>query len=83
MYAELIQNRSFEEGVLPPGMKLVKKPDGDLKMELENLPPGVPKDKWDMPWPWHNNCGWDPERELLGWTLENRGGATGEMRDHR
>ena len=25
IYAELIQNRSFEEGVLPPGMKLVKK----------------------------------------------------------
>ena len=24
IYAELIQNRSFEEGVLPPGMKLVK-----------------------------------------------------------
>ena len=37
IYAELIQNRSFEEGVLPPGMKLVKKPDGALKMELEEL----------------------------------------------
>ena len=24
IYAELIQNRGFEEGVLPPGMKLVK-----------------------------------------------------------
>ena len=40
IYAELIQNRSFEEGVLPPGMKLVKKPDGGLKMELETLPAG-------------------------------------------
>jgi alpha-N-arabinofuranosidase len=28
IYAELIRNRSFEEGVLPPGMKLVTKPDG-------------------------------------------------------
>ena len=38
IYAELIQNRSFEEGVLPPGMKLVKQPNGTLKMELETLP---------------------------------------------
>jgi alpha-L-arabinofuranosidase len=79
LYAELIQNRSFEEGVLPPGMKLVRKDDGTLKMELQALPPGVPADKWDMPWPWHNNCGWDPGRALLGWSLENRGGATGGM----
>ena len=35
IYTELIQNRSFEEGVPPPGMKLVKKDDGGLKMELE------------------------------------------------
>ena len=42
IYAELIQNRSFEEGVLPPGMKLVTKPDGKLRMELESLPGGVP-----------------------------------------
>ena len=67
IYAELIQNRSFEEGVLPPGMKLVKKPDGGLKMELEKLPAGVPKEKWDMPWPWMMNCGWD----------ENRGSSVG------
>jgi alpha-N-arabinofuranosidase len=80
IYAELIQNRSFEEGVLPPGMKLVKKPDGGLKMELDKLPPDVPREKRDMPWPWHNNCGWDPARELVGWSLENRGGATGEMK---
>ncbi|MCF7730615.1 MAG: hypothetical protein K9N23_02965 [Akkermansiaceae bacterium] len=79
VYAELIQNRSFEEGVLPPGMKLVKKPDGGMKMELESLPPGVPKEKWDMPWPWNGNCGWDANRALLGWSLENRGGATGGM----
>ena len=26
IYGELIQNRSFEEGVLPPGMKLVQSP---------------------------------------------------------
>lgn len=80
IYAELIQNRSFEEGVLPQGMKLVKKDDGNLKMELAKLPPGVPKDKWDIPWPWFNNCGWQPARDLLGWTLETTGGATGEMK---
>ncbi len=80
IYAELIQNRSFEEGVLPPGMKLVKKDDGNLKMELEKLPPNVPKDKWDMPWPWLNNCPWQPARELLGWSLENTGGASGAMK---
>lgn len=80
LYAELIQNRSFEEGVLPPGMKLVKQPDGSLKMELESLPPGVPQEKWPMPWPWGNNCVWQPERELLAWSLELRGGAKGEMK---
>src|SRR6476620_7077346 len=37
IYAELIQNRSFEEGVLPPGMQLITKPDGSLKMELQKL----------------------------------------------
>jgi alpha-L-arabinofuranosidase len=79
IYAELIQNRSFEEGVLPPGMKLVKKDDGSLKMELAKLPPGVPKEKWDMPWPWNMGCGWDPKRELIGWSLRNDGGATGTM----
>ncbi|MCX6867492.1 MAG: hypothetical protein NTV46_14980 [Verrucomicrobia bacterium] len=80
IYAELIQNRSFEEGVLPQGMKVVKKPDGNLKMEIEKLPSSVPKEKWDMPWPWVNNCAWQPARELLGWTLETTGGTTGEMK---
>ncbi|HEU5070797.1 MAG TPA: alpha-L-arabinofuranosidase C-terminal domain-containing protein [Verrucomicrobiae bacterium] len=79
IYAELIQNRSFEEGVVPPGMKLVEKPDGGLKMELKSLPPGVPTNQWDMPWPWNGNCGWDTNRALIGWSLENRGGAKGEM----
>ena len=80
IYAELIQNRSFEEGQLPPGMKLVKKNDGSLKMELEKLPPGVPKEKWDMPWPWNGNCAWDLKRELIGWSLRNDGGAKGVMK---
>ena len=79
IYAELIQNRSFEEGVLPPGMKLVRKPDGGLKMELESLPDGVPTNKWDMPWPWMMNCGWDTNRALVGWSLQNEGGAKGEL----
>lgn len=79
LYAELIQNRSFEEGVLPPGMKLVKKPDGGLKMELTKLPDGVPPNKWDMPWPWNMGCNWDPGRALLGWSLLKEGGAGGEM----
>lgn len=39
LYAELVQSRSFEEGVLPPGMKLVKQADGSLKMELESSRP--------------------------------------------
>jgi len=80
IYAELIQNRSFEEGVLPPGMKLVRKKDGGLKMELESLPPGVPKGKWPMPWPWMMNCGWDPGRALIGWSLRLGGGAKGRMK---
>ena len=79
IYAELIQNRSFEEGVLPPGMKLVHKPDGTLKMELASLPAGVPTNKWDMPWPWNMNCGWDTNRALIGWSLQSEGGAKGEM----
>ena len=66
IYAELIMNRSFEEGVLPPGMKLVKQPDGRQKMELEKLPAGVPEDKWPMPWPWGDNCYWDPARATVG-----------------
>jgi alpha-L-arabinofuranosidase len=80
IYAELIQNRGFEEGQLPPGMKLVKKDDGTLKMELEKLPVGVPREKWDMPWPWNMGCGWDPQRELIGWSLRNDGGAKGGMK---
>jgi alpha-L-arabinofuranosidase len=80
IYGELIQNRSFEEGVLPSGMKLVKKDDGKLKMELVKLPPGVPPEKWNMPWPWFMNCGWDPGRELVGWSLRNEGGAQGQMK---
>lgn len=80
IYGELIQNRSFEEGVLPPGMKIVKKPDGSLKLELESLPAGVPKDKWDMPWPWFMGLGWDLNRATTGWSLEPRGGAKGEMK---
>lgn len=80
IYAELIQNRSFEEGVLPPGMKLVKKPDGGLKMELEKLPPGVPKEKWDIPWPWFMGCGWEPERALIGWSLREDRGGKGTMK---
>ena len=80
IYAELIQNRSFEEGVLPPGLKLVKNPDGGLKLELEKLPLGVPKEKWDMPWPWMMNCGWDQNRALVGWSLKNDSGTEGEMK---
>jgi len=80
IYAELIQNRSFEEGIVPPGMKLVKNANGSLRMEIEKLPPDVPKDRWDMPWPWNGNCSWDPARELIGWSLQNDGGAKGEMK---
>lgn len=79
LYAELIRNRSFEEGVLPPGMKLVTNDDGSLRMELESLPPGVPTNQWEMPWPWNGNCRWDTNRALVGWSLRNEGGAKGEM----
>ena len=79
LYAELVRNRSFEEGVLPPGMKLVTKDNGELRMELEKLPAGVPQEKWEMPWPWFMNCGWDPNRELVGWSLKTQGGASGKM----
>jgi hypothetical protein len=79
LYAELVRNRSFEEGVLPPGMKLVTKDHGELRMELEKLPAGVPREKWEMPWPWFMNCGWDPNRELVGWSLKTQGGASGKM----
>ena len=79
IYAELIRNRSFEEGVLPPGMKLVTNQNGALRMELEKLPAGVPTNRWDIPWPWNGNCGWDTNRALLGWSLLNEGGAKGEM----
>jgi alpha-L-arabinofuranosidase len=69
IYAELIRNRSFEEGVLPPGMKLVENENGGLRMELESLPEGVPEEQWDMPWPWNGNCEWDPSRALIGWSM--------------
>src|SRR5512140_365360 len=69
IYGELVQNRSFEEGVLPPGMKLVTRKDGSPGMELEQLPAGVPTNRWEMPWPWNGNCGWDTNRALIGWSL--------------
>ncbi len=80
IYAELIQNRSFEEGLIPAGMKLVTNSEGILKMELESLPDGVPTNRWEMPWPWGNNCVWDTNRALIGWSLLNEGGAIGEMK---
>lgn len=80
IYAELIRNRSFEEGILPPGMKLLENEDGSWRMEPEKLPDGVPEEKRAMPWPWNGNCGWNPERELLAWSLENVGGAAGTMK---
>ncbi len=80
IYAELVQNRSFEEGIVPPGMKLVKGDDGLLRMELESLPAGVPESQWPMPWPWNGNCGWDPARELVGWSLKAGGGKPATMR---
>ena len=80
IYGELIQNRSFEEGVLPPGMKLVASKNGSLRMELEKLPAGVPTNRWDMPWPWNGNCGWDTNRALIGWSLQTQGGAKAEMK---
>ncbi len=79
IYAELIRNRSFEEGLIPPGMKLVKNEDGSLRMELETLPAGVPKESWEMPWPWNGNCGWDPDRALIGWSFRNSDDNAGSM----
>ncbi|MBB6051455.1 alpha-L-arabinofuranosidase C-terminal domain-containing protein [Armatimonas rosea] len=79
LYGELVQNRSFEEGVPPPGMTMIPKPDGTFKMELASLPAGVPKAKWEMPWPWNGNSVWDPKRALIGWSLHNAGGSTGTM----
>ena len=46
IYAELIQNPSFEEGLVPPGMKLVENENGSLRMELKELPEGVPDDQY-------------------------------------
>ncbi len=80
IYAELVQNRSFEEGMVPPGMKLVKGDDGNLRMELKSLPAGVPEKSWPMPWPWNGNCAWDPARELVGWSLNNAEGTAGAMK---
>lgn len=80
IYAELTQNRSFEEGVLPPGMKLVENEDGSLRMELEKLPAGVPQEQWPMPWPWNGNCGWDLQRALIGWSLRQDENGTAQMR---
>ena len=80
IYGELIQNRSFEEGVLPPGIELIKRPNGSLKMQAINFPEGVTAEQKDIPWPWGDNAGWDPKRALVGWSLHNEGGATGEMK---
>lgn len=69
LYAELVQNRSFEEGVPPPGMKLLPIEDGKFRMELARLPDSVPEAEWPMPWPWNGNCIWDPGRALIGWSF--------------
>jgi len=58
---------------------LVKKDDGSMKMELSSLPDGVPEDKGDMPWPWFMNCGWDKNRELIGWSLDSMGNSGTKM----
>lgn len=87
LYAELIQNRSFEEGVLPPGMKLVEQAGrggrrgrgSRLKMQPISFPPGVTEEQKDLPWPWGDNAWWDPERALVGWSLHELAGS-GEMR---
>ena len=79
LYGELVQNRSFEEGVPPPGMTMIPKPDGTFRMELATLPAGVPKDKWEMPWPWNGNSVWDPKRALVGWSLQKTPGSAGSM----
>ena len=55
LYAELVQNRSFEEGVLPTGTRLDQKDDGTTRLEPARLPTGVPPDRVDMPWPWRDN----------------------------
>ncbi|HBB93204.1 MAG: hypothetical protein A2X22_04820 [Bacteroidetes bacterium GWF2_49_14] len=80
IYAELVQNRSFEEGIVPPGMKLVTDAEGKQRMELVSLPAGVPKERWEMPWPWNGNCGWDPDRALVGWSLRNNGDSKAAMK---
>lgn len=80
IYAELIQNRSFEEGVLPPGMKLVTNANGGIKMQPVNFPPEVPASQQNVPWPWSDNNNWDPQRALVGWSLLPEGGATGTMK---
>jgi alpha-L-arabinofuranosidase len=79
LYAELIQNRSFEEGIVPPGMKLVDLPGGKFKMELASLPAGVPEKNRDIPWPWNGNAGWKPERALVGWSLRNDNNSDSKM----
>ena len=79
IYAELVQNRSFEEGIVPPGMKLVTGDNGQQRMELVSLPAGVPESQWPMPWPWNGNCGWDPSRDLVGWSLRTDAGKPAAM----
>ncbi|MGC4031929.1 MAG: hypothetical protein QM754_09395 [Tepidisphaeraceae bacterium] len=79
LYAELVQNRSFEEGVLPPGMKLVGR-NGRQRMEVANLPADVPAERRNMPWPWRDNAMWDENRALVGWSLDNAGGAKSTMK---
>ena len=69
LYAELVQNRSFEEGVVPRGTRLVEKDDGTMRIEPAELPPGVSPDKVDMPWPWTDNAVWLADRALVGWSL--------------
>ncbi len=83
LYAELIRNRAFEEGIVPDGMMLVENEDGSLRMELESLPKGVPEENWPMPWPWNGNCGWDPDRALIGWSLRSQGVTYGSTETDR
>jgi alpha-L-arabinofuranosidase len=80
IYAELVQNRSFEEGIIPPGMKIFRNDDKTLRMELVSLPAGVPEKNWPMPWPWNGNCTWDTSRDLIGWSLSNAEGAASTMK---
>ncbi|HEY2883383.1 MAG TPA: alpha-L-arabinofuranosidase C-terminal domain-containing protein [Pirellulales bacterium] len=72
LYGELIQNRSFEEGVLPPGVKLVADRNGQ-HMESVHIPGPIPG-------PWGGNAHWDKNRELVGWSLKNDGAAKGTMK---